>query len=1208
MPLDENNASTRMNRDNTSDVLTTLVGQLNDNIRSFTSEMKDLKKVLGDFKKDYTTNSKEFNKTSKMSFSRSKDSGWNSSSYDIKKNADIEKVIFSQRQKLSKLEQELEEERITKEKEYVDYQEKANLEYAWRIKQEENASRVRIENIKNSNKIQEEQNKELEQELENHKNRIKDISDDMNQQFDSFSRDYQDSCDKIDETSKNIKKSLADLNTVGKIDSIVDIVKKVSSNSPYLSLHDTTDKKSEAQQFQEFKDQQLSLLKDAISSLESFLKDFGDTLDEKTKTEKEAQLKYLKKQEKLTDSWTYTKEILTQAGKNLADAGKTIANTFAKNILKVVEDRYLSSYKEGFSNVYNSVESTRNTVSARLKMDQGGFTDLQNEIHEEIVSQGLEATVSQVDVNNAIAELSAAGVTDKEMLKTLALEQAKLAASGSSLNLGNEETLSNIRQFVTQQMAAGASQQDAIKSLQEIFSSYQNVEDFYAGTGWTTPFVNGGGNTLFNATMNRGIMSQWTAEQISSDIISSGAVSDALSQIGLDYNLANAITDKLTNMSIEEQGAYLKAMFNAGIIDADTYKTGNLSQVEILKTMQDYLRQFSGGDTRYLTEVINALGMSDLNTSEAIKLMQANLEIAIPTEEELAVAQENRDAALQTGKYVSKTSQVQTETQNSMAKLASEAEKYYKGDSVVLAGFNAVETGIGTLIDVGNDILSNMVSNGIKGLFSGGAGGAAGSAAGSGGASTLIGSLGSTATLSAGTVGLGALAFAGGAAIGYNIPVIGGKDLKERIEDAVDPFEQAAEDFKTMTIDAIDEEKDKISYENEKLSKYYKMLKKNNIDEMRLALLQEKNIETGAESEEEIQKLFMENLIKEAENNKTQAELQQQMRNTLLEHSTDVSATAKDYANMAFYQTGKSWEDMTQKERSDFIEKNKNQFAGSLRSDTIKDIGQQMEDVMSKTGSELDLYLMQQGVSDQELSHMTQEQKQKKAAEKYVLSYGASAGFEDESQALFEYTMSEYNKRKSIYEKANEDFKSQWDKAVENAGENANLSQIMLAYAKMYHENNQSDFLKDNNIVLDESNQTAYLDPGDIYKYSYKFRTGLDSVPYDDYPALLHKGERILTAEEAEAYNEMSSYAVSNLISQNRYGNSSNVYNTNSYGLTGFETSIDDQTKSLSSILNQILSILRVLVSSSGTSGTMSAAHRNVLMRNSNVTQLNTLM
>ena len=72
-----------------------------------------------------------------MSFSRSKDYGWNSSSYDIKKNADIEKVIFAQRQKLSKLEQELEEERITKEKEYVDYQEKANLEYAWRIKQEE---------------------------------------------------------------------------------------------------------------------------------------------------------------------------------------------------------------------------------------------------------------------------------------------------------------------------------------------------------------------------------------------------------------------------------------------------------------------------------------------------------------------------------------------------------------------------------------------------------------------------------------------------------------------------------------------------------------------------------------------------------------------------------------------------------------------------------------------------------------------------------------------------------------------------------------------------------------------------------------------------------------------------------------------------------------------------------------------------------------
>lgn len=34
-----------------------------------------------------------------------------------------------------------------------------------------------------------------------------------------------------------------------------------------------------------------------------------------------------------------------------------------------------------------------------------------------------------------------------------------------------------------------------------------------------------------------------------------------------------------------------------------------------------------------------------------------------------------------------------------------------------------------------------------------------------------------------------------------------------------------------------------------------------------------------------------------------------------------------------------------------------------------------------------------------------------------------------------------------------------------------------------------------------------------------KFKTGLEYVPYDDFPAILHRGERVLTAQEAADYN-----------------------------------------------------------------------------------------
>lgn len=1089
--------------------------------------------------------------------------------------------------------------------------------------------------------------------------KIESVKKELEKDLSSRSKEYQTLVRSLRDTEDLIHRELSSvLKAVDDAKSGTDSLKGMSA---YLNenIKRPEDVETELDKLARAVEKQKDIIHSAILAIEKKLED--KTLDEQERKNLDYQRQLLVKEYDALNKWNPRQEMFTKAVKTFADAGKSILGAIGNTAIKRLEDYYLNSYKESFNKVYDSIENTRNTVSARLKLDQGGFSDLQADIQSEIEALGIEASVTQSDVNDALVSLQAAGVTDPEMLKSLAIEQAKLIASGSSLNLGNEEMIQNLRQVYQQQIQSGASQQEALDGITNLLDDIGTYQSMTGTTGWDSSLVNGGIDRIVNNMLKLGITGQKNIDQMSSDIGAYIQASESYYSRGLDPDQLYQYINDIANKSIDENSTFEQILQQYGI-DRQAVLTKGMDELlrEIDDASRNILQETSKGDNRYISQISNAYGLN-LEALEAIRQRDSDALPEAWTEEQKAQAKRDSISNMQQGTFISETRKHQNKTENSMAELAIDAEKMYKGNDLVNAGFDMVETGLSAIKNVASEILHTMFVQSAFGKQLSSEGASITSAGNflTGGANfnaPLNGKISNGSA--AGKLGKGVAVAAGVGQMGYAIidtikehdsgdssldtainlfdepelwsgmgttiggalggPVAGavvgglmgaggkiGNWLAERIENKLDPFEEAVNDFKESTAKQLSDDESQLNSTLSTLSKYESVMKKNDKNQMKMLLMEEANLsakDLQNITDEKLQELFMNNLVTQQENLAREKEQQVSLDRILNDNAQVTKELEHDFTGTALAQYGTEFKSMSGADKSQYIKSNINQFVGQSK-DIIADVGSQ---IGSMSDSDIDAYLIRSGVGSDELKKMEPDKKREEVRKKVVKEYSEKANFTEETAALFERAMSDYEERRKTYVSSEKTFQEQWKTAKELTGmAKPSASDIMIAYMDEYHNGGAwGDNVKD---IIVNSDGTATLDPGNLYRSAYAFATGLTDVPYDNYPAILHKGERILTKEEAKAYNEMSSFAVNNLMNNFNGGDTaSNVFSTTSYGID-VDKSIGNQTDILSRKLDQVISAINNLSIRLGGASSQSAAHKNVLRGNSNITQLNTL-
>lgn len=1085
--------------------------------------------------------------------------------------------------------------------------------------------------------------------------------------------DMQSNIDRINKQTKELyeenEKAMAPLREV--VAESQSAFRSLGSQSSIIAKFLNKEEGTEEERFQKVIDQTAEALEHAIDKINGRLNEIGDG-NSKEREDLEEQRKILQEQLKATQKLSPALEKTAKLMGDLKGSlGKTIQN-ITKNLLSTVESKYLDAYLTGFQNVYQSIETTRNDISARLRMNQGDFSDLQSEIATLVEERNLSGSISPVDTNEALQQLVAAGVTNTELLKEFSIEQAKLKAAGSSINLTNEESLMRSMESINYAVAHDVEYSDAVQqeiaSIERQFAAEVAAREQYGGLA----LANGGADQIRNLVMDIDTAFGKTQEEIEKDISTAFMNVASMQSIGITdptvflSDLQSLMTGSVTNMS-----PLYQAVWSVGGINPEEFQSMDMDTAfNKLLEMYKYIAESDPNKLPYVADVFG----SNMQVGDLRRLNLSSGEVVTTLSDEtldnISKLQIESNEALANATYLSATASWMKEMENAATDEAIAAEKLYEGDKKYLAVVGGIYDGVKDIVDILTQYAFTGFSSGGFSVFGGNMGGT-----GTGGSNAygdfMLGKSGTTA----GALGKGAGVAVGVGIAGYSMyehakeadlfndfsaenvgkfyegymtdsktwtgmgtavgsalggPVAGavmgalwggaseignaiGDDLADWVDRNIthldDGFADAAEELENAADALSKSAQNQYKKAQDNLNDYEKMYNNQNIAAMK-HLLKENDILTDEElinaEDKKIQEIFYNSIIKKEQQDMVKSAESVKTGEFVKEHAQDlenikmeVSADKTESQNISAFEAA---------------------YGGPKKS---AELYESIRKSSEMSDDDLKLALSGLGVSDQFINYATPEQLRTKYESLQIAGISSAAGFDSRQKAIFSSAYSAYLDRQEMYDKANSSFKDRWSTVASIVGDKSNIDAILGEYENKY--NVFPDILYDDNFnpVLDSNgvpelrHTHLYAQEGLMGKspYAGKFASGITSVPFDSYPAYLHTGERVLTKEEARAYNELSANAVEQLSTMsdmstylsNVTGDTyEQVFNSENLGTDKLNKSIETQTTSLEKKLDIVINALNTLIVALRPAGRSVTQDANVMAMNSNITQLAT--